>query len=72
MLKSAGPAHLIYGTPEYEVVVPGGYVLCAVSGERIDLDSLKYWSAAFQEAYRSAVEATAAFEAGGAKNLPKR
>jgi hypothetical protein len=69
MLKSAGPAHLIYDTPEYEVVVPGSYVLCAVSGERIDLDDLKYWSAAFQEAYLSAVEATAAFAAGGAANL---
>lgn len=71
MLKSAGPAHLLYGTPEYEVVVPGGYVLCAVSGERIDLDDLKYWSAAFQEAYSSAEEATAAFVAGGAGNLTR-
>ena len=71
MLKSAGLAHLIYDTPEYEVVVPGSYVLCAVSGARIELDDLKYWSAEFQEAYRSPVEATAAFVAGGAKNLPK-
>ena len=69
MLKSATPAHLIYDTPEYEVVIPGSYVLCAVSGERIDLRELKYWSAAFQEAYRGAEEATAAFAAGGAKNL---
>jgi hypothetical protein len=69
MLKSAAPAHLIYDTPEFEIVVPGSYVLCAVSGERIDLDDLKYWSAAFQEAYRGPQEATAAFEAGGAKNL---
>ena len=68
MLKST-PAHLIYDTSEYEVVVPGGYVLCAVSGERIDLDELKYWSAEFQEAYRGAEEATAAFVAGGARNL---
>ncbi|RYY32421.1 MAG: DUF2093 domain-containing protein [Sphingomonadales bacterium] len=65
------PAHLFYGTPEYEVVVPGDYVLCAVSGARIDIDDLKYWSAAFQEAYLSAVEATAAFVAGGAGNLKR-
>jgi hypothetical protein len=71
MLKSAGPAHLIYDTPDYEVVVPGGYVLCAVTGERIDLEDLRYWSAAFQEAYRSAEEASAAFVAGGAKHLRK-
>ena len=69
MLKSAGPAHLIYDTPEYEVVVPGSYVVCAVSGERIPLDDLKYWSAEFQEAYRGPAEATAAFVAGGAAKL---
>ncbi|MES2988001.1 MAG: DUF2093 domain-containing protein [Pseudomonadota bacterium] len=72
MLNAPSPAHLLYGTPEYEVVVPGDYVLCAVTGAPIDLDDLKYWSAAFQEAYLSAVEATAAFVAGGAVNLPKQ
>jgi len=71
MLKSAGPAHLLYETPDYEVVVPGSYVLCAVSGERIPLDQLKYWSAAHQEAYRGAEECSAAMLAGGAKNLRK-
>ncbi len=71
MLKSTGPAHLIYDTPEYEMAVPGGYVLCAVTGARINLDELKYWSAEFQEAYLSAVEASAAFVAGGAKNLKR-
>ncbi|RYY24151.1 MAG: DUF2093 domain-containing protein [Sphingomonadales bacterium] len=70
MLKSAAPAHILYGTPEFEVVVPGSYVLCAVTGQRIDLHDLKYWSAEFQEAYLSAEQATAAFVAGGAKNLP--
>ncbi|WP_066794080.1 DUF2093 domain-containing protein [Sphingomonas soli] len=71
MLKPATPAHLIYETPEFEVVIPGTYVLCAVSGERIDLDNLKYWSAEFQEAYRGAEESAAAFLAGGAKNIRK-
>ena len=71
MLTSATPAQILYGTPEFEIIRPGSYVLCAVTGERIDLDDLKYWSATFQEAYASAAEATAAFVAGGAKNLPK-
>ena len=71
MLRSAAPAHLLYGTPEFEVVVPGSHVLCAVTGARIDLDDLKYWSAEFQEAYLSAEQATAAFLAGGARNLKR-
>ncbi|MFS2109421.1 DUF2093 domain-containing protein [Sphingomonas sp. Sphisp140] len=66
-----GPAQIHYGTPEVDIVRPGSYVLCAVSGEPIPLDQLKYWSAEFQEAYRGAPEATAAMLAGGAKNLKK-
>ena len=66
-----GPAQIHYDTPEFEILRPGSYVPCAVSGEPIPLDQLKYWSAEFQEAYRSAVEATAAMLAGGARNLKK-
>lgn len=71
MFKASKAAQLHYDTPEFEVIVPGSHVFCAVSGERIELDDLKYWSAAFQEAYRSAEEATAAYQAGGAANLKK-
>ena len=56
-----GLAVLHYDTPHFDVVRSGHFVLCAVSGERIDLDDLKYWSAEFQEAYRGAEEATRAF-----------
>lgn len=66
-----GPAKIHYDTPEIDILSPGSYVLCAVSGEPIPLNELKYWSAEFQEPYRSAVEATAAMLAGGAKNLKK-
>lgn len=51
-----GLAVLEYGAADFAIVRPGRFVLCAVSGERIDLEDLKYWSAEFQEAYRSAVE----------------
>jgi hypothetical protein len=33
-------------------------VLCAVSGERIALDTLRYWSVDLQEAYASPAIAT--------------
>jgi len=38
----------------YRVLSPGDHVICAVSGERIPLDHLRYWSVARQEAYASA------------------
>jgi len=61
MADVPGLAVLHYGTPHYDVVRPGHFVLCAVSGERIPLDDLMYWSEEFQEAYRSAEEATISF-----------
>lgn len=49
----SGEAKLRYGSPTFEVMRPGIYVVCAVSGARIALDDLRYWSAARQEAYAS-------------------
>lgn len=71
MLTASAPAKLFYDAADFDVITPGKYVLCAVSGAPIPLDELRYWSAAFQEAYRSAEESTAAFLAGGAKNIAK-
>lgn len=56
MLMSSGEnaATLIYGPSAFRVVRPGRYVVCAVSGEHIPLEELRYWSAERQEAYASA------------------
>ncbi|MEM6908898.1 MAG: DUF2093 domain-containing protein, partial [Pseudomonadota bacterium] len=40
------------------VLRPGQHVLCAISGEVIPLEELRYWSAEHQEAYASAEIAT--------------
>lgn len=48
-----GPAKLDYRDGEYFVIVPGAYVVCAVTGVQIPLDDLRYWSVARQEAYAS-------------------
>lgn len=64
-------AILEYDTPEFAVVRPGRYVLCAVTGQQIALEDLKYWSAEFQEAYVDAKASATAIIAGGAANLPK-
>ena len=56
----SGLAVLRYRAADYDVVKPGQFVLCAVSGKRIPLDQLIYWSAARQEAYAGPEEATRA------------
>lgn len=61
MLMNAGrQAKLNYLANGFRVLVPGDHVVCAVSGNPIPLDDLRYWSVARQEAYASAVEATKA------------
>jgi hypothetical protein len=47
-------AKLRYLDGDYQVLVQGEYVRCAVSGRPIRLDELKYWNVARQEAYASA------------------
>lgn len=49
-----GPAEVDYLSGDFVVKRPGDYVLCAVSGARIALTELKYWSYERQEAYASA------------------
>jgi hypothetical protein len=46
-----GEARLRYLDSDYQVVVPGAYVTCAVTGRRIPLSELRYWSVDRQEAY---------------------
>jgi hypothetical protein len=60
MADIPGLAVLHYDASHFDIVRPGHFVLCAVSGARIELDDLKYWSAQFQEAYRGPIEATEA------------
>ena len=60
MLMSSGEhaATLLYGPNGFRVIKPGRYVLCAVTGEPIALEELRYWSAERQEAYASPEIAT--------------
>ncbi|MEO0061922.1 MAG: hypothetical protein RLZZ08_482 [Pseudomonadota bacterium] len=54
MSSAENPATLIYGPSGFRVVRPGHFVICAVSGDRIALEDLRYWSVDRQEAYASA------------------
>lgn len=50
-------AKLHYGDGEYAVLRQGRYVVCAVTGHKVPLEALRYWSAELQEAYAGPAEA---------------
>jgi hypothetical protein len=47
-------AKIRYLDGDFQILLPGGYVVCAVTGQQIPLDELKYWSVDRQEAYADA------------------
>jgi len=58
--NSDRPARLHYMANGFRVLTPGDHVVCAVTGARIPLDQLRYWSVAKQQAYASAALASEA------------
>jgi hypothetical protein len=58
MSSSDDGAKLHYGPSTFRVLRTGNHVYCAVSGEVILLEELRYWSAEYQEAYATAEIAT--------------
>ena len=60
-----GLADVEYLDGEYRIVRPGSFVLCAVTGARIPLEVLRYWSVDLQEAYASPDIALKRFQAAG-------
>ena len=59
MSSTDRPATLFYQASSFRVLIPGKFVVCAVSGEAIPLEALRYWCADRQEAYADAARATA-------------
>jgi hypothetical protein len=62
----AARVHYLAGT--YRLLSDGDHVVCAVTGERIPLHQLRYWSVARQEAYIDA-EASLKAERSAGKSL---
>lgn len=60
MLMNSGSseAKLAYGPNGFRVMRPGQHVVCAVTGDTIPLEELRYWSVDRQEPYASAEIAT--------------
>jgi hypothetical protein len=48
-----GEARVRFQHGEYQVLTPGDFVRCAVTGQAIALQDLRYWNVELQEAYAS-------------------
>ena len=60
MSNTDRPARLHYMANGFRVLADGNHVACAVTGEAIPLDELRYWSVSAQQPYASAAIALAA------------
>ncbi len=58
-------ARLHYMPFSFRVLQAGDHVLCAVTGQRIALEDLRYWSIARQEAYANAAASVEAERKAG-------
>ena len=63
--RPEGLAELEFLDGEYRVVKAGSHVVCAVTGVRIPLEALRYWSVDLQEAYATAAAAEHRFRETG-------
>jgi hypothetical protein len=61
-------AKIEYCDGHFRVLEPGKFVTCAVTGRRVALADLRYWSVERQEAY---VDGEAALKALGQKSIAK-
>lgn len=60
MSNSKRAARLYYMANGFRMLASGDHVLCAVTGQAIPLDELRYWSVVRQEPYASAEISTRA------------
>tara|TARA_B100000530_G_C15909617_1_gene468812 strand:+ start:389 stop:586 length:198 start_codon:yes stop_codon:yes gene_type:complete len=51
-------AKLIYYPNNFKILEDGDHVICSVSGKKIFLENLNYWSVDEQEPYFSYIEAS--------------
>lgn len=63
--RPGGEAKLRYLDGDFQVIAPGAFVRCAVTGRSIPLSELRYWSVDEQEPY---VDAAAANDAWHRRN----
>ena len=55
-------AKIKYLPNNFQIIEPGDYVECAVTGKKINLENLTYWNVELQEAYYSPSEVNERFK----------
>lgn len=53
MMGRGKEAKLFLGDGHFDIMQPGDHVVCSVTGQKIPLPSLRYWSVDLQEVYAS-------------------
>jgi hypothetical protein len=66
MSGSGAPARVRYLPGTFRVLSNGDHVICAITGARIPLHELKYWSVERQEPYADAESSLKAEQRAGA------
>lgn len=69
-MAAEGEADLLYAATVFQVLRPGRYVTCAVSGVQIALGDLRYWSVDRQEAYATPEAALEGWRRASASRKP--
>jgi len=64
--RASREAKIRYLDGDFQILMPGSHVVCAVTGETIPIDELRYWSVARQEPYASAEASLEAEKRAGA------
>jgi hypothetical protein len=59
-------AKIRYLDGDYQILMPGTHVICAMTGRTIPLEELRYWSVARQEPYVDAAQSLEAEKRAGA------
>lgn len=67
--RPGGEARVRYLDGDFQVIAPGAYVRCAVTGQAIPLSELRYWSVDRQEPYVDAAAAMRRFKDLGGPTL---
>ena len=67
-----GEAKLRYLNGEFQILQSGSFVRCAVTGQLIPLDELRYWNVDLQEPYASAEVAFRRFRETRAATAARR
>ncbi|MCP8897500.1 DUF2093 domain-containing protein [Shinella daejeonensis] len=68
--RGSREAKIRYLDGDFQILVPGSHVVCAITGEIVPIDELRYWSVARQEAYSGAEASLEAEKRAG--RLPAR